>query len=233
MTHFSTILFDWDGTLADTSRLRVDFIKHLLSRFGYPIPRTAHIKGLLESDYREHYKKLGLTVIQREEIPSLWKAFQEGREDYSLADGAAETLSRLKQLDGLKLGIVSNENRFELLKNISRLGLEGTFDCIIAFEDAHEFKPSPLGIRLALRELNSEASSAIYVGDMVGDIRTGKNAGVATACISKGLHPRWMLLKENPDYMLKNICSVMDLVTGGSCGRIRGKKQNERNTTTD
>jgi len=210
MGRFSTVLFDWDGTLADTWKLRVAFLAHLIERFGLPVPDVEELRRNFRADYREHYAASGLSERQRQQTNMIWNAYKVGREQYSLFPGVMETIGTLS-MRGVKLGVVSNGARVEVIQDTERFGIRRYLGCIVTLDDVPEFKPSPEGILHAIRLLGSSEKNTLYVGDMIEDVRAGKSAGVATAAVTSGMHFRDMLENEKPNYLFGSVNELLGL----------------------
>ena len=74
-----------------------------------------------------------------------------------------------------------------------------------------ERKPHPAALHDALGRLRQEASSAVYIGDTVEDVRMGKAAGVMTIALSGGFGSRESLEQASPDLLLDNLSDLLHL----------------------
>ena len=79
-------------------------------------------------------------------------------------------------------------------------------DVVLGEEDAENPKPSPDGINKALKLLNSK--KALYVGDGVGDIQAGKNAGIDTIGVLYS-ERKEQILAEKPTYTIKDLNQIL------------------------
>ncbi len=96
--------------------------------------------------------------------------------EYELVPGAVEALERLKAR-GLRLGIVSN-NTPKVRAQLTELGLDGFFDCIVISEEVDIYKPDPAILELACEKLEVHPGESVYVGDHPYDILCAHKAGM-------------------------------------------------------
>lgn len=93
-----------------------------------------------------------------------------------LGDVAA-AISRLRR-GGLRLGVVTSDDRVGTVMALTALGIEGHIDSIAAGDDGHAPKPSPESLLAAIRDLGATPSSVVYVGDSEVDRLAAVAAGV-------------------------------------------------------
>ncbi len=88
----------------------------------------------------------------------------------------------------------------------------GLFDLIVGWEDVKETKPLPGPILFAMEKLGLNRDEVIMVGDSHIDIRTAKNAGVASAGATWGTLAKDLLLEVGPDYLLDSPSDLMSIL---------------------
>lgn len=186
---FDAFIFDFDLTLADSSKGILKCFKHTLSEFGYDIP-----------DDNTIYNTIGLTVEQAfgvladvydtqklEEMRKVYvkKADEVMAKDTVFYDGTIDALKKLKN-HNIKTAIVSTKYRYRIIETFKAHGYEPQVDLIIGGEDVKEHKPDPTGLLTAIERLGVEKKNTIYVGDSYIDAETAKNAGVNFAAVTSG-----------------------------------------------
>jgi pyrophosphatase PpaX len=207
------ILFDFDGTLADT--LPICFYafrqvfrefdnrelteKEIASMFGPSetgiiednLLNKESIQKAIERYYYYYDKEHANLVKQNEEITCL--------------------LHFLKSIN-IKLGIVTGKARRSLEISLDKLNMNGLFDVIITGDDVERPKPDSEGVLKAISILNLDPSEAIFVGDSNADIQAGKNANVITI----GVH--WLEIAQSihfniePDYIYSKTAELIQYV---------------------
>lgn len=185
------ILWDFDGTLADSADKNIAITKHILARVaprltGDNLPRCLQSKAAYHRAnqrtihwhdlYRDFY---GMTTTEIEIAGPLWETFQmRDNTKVSLFDGVADVISRLSRFPQ---GICSaNASRF-IKKVLAEHGLSSAFESVIGYEDLlhHEQKPAPDGGLKCLQEIfnDSNRKTIIYVGDQIADVLFAHSLG--------------------------------------------------------
>ncbi|CEG26211.1 HAD family hydrolase [Bacillus sp. B-jedd] len=174
------ILFDFDGTLADTLPVCFSSFEGVFKDFDNRDVTTEEIKSMFGPSetgiIRENLKnKNAEKAIER-----YYEIYQERHKD--LVEGNDEMTALIKQLknDGYKLGIVTGKARRSLDISLECLELTNYFDVMITGDDVDSPKPHPEGIFNAMDYINVGMNEAIFLGDSDADILAGKKAGVYT-----------------------------------------------------
>ncbi len=187
---FQTVLFDFDYTLADSSRPVSECINFALDGLGLPTvtyDRACTTIGLFLGD--------ALTQLAGEEHRHLSDEFlklflemadQVMVEKTVLFEAVPETMVKLKD-QGLSIGIVSTKYRHRIESILGRHDCQGLFDVIIGGEDVKQQKPDPRGLLAALEQLKSNGSECIYVGDSLVDAETAERADVGFVATLTGV----------------------------------------------
>ncbi len=206
-------LFDFDGTLVDTTDLIYQSMRHasgevlgrevsrevLMANVGQPLPRqmellsAEHAEALLNS-YRLH---------NEENHDALIKEFP----------GVEEALARLRWA-GVQVAVVTSKRRFSVdmaLKNLPGLG--EVVDQWVTMEDTNEHKPRPEPLHKGLELLgNVPREEATYVGDSPFDVAAAKAARVMSIAVSWGAFSEETLRAAGPDHLVPDLDSAVDLL---------------------
>jgi phosphoglycolate phosphatase len=184
------VLFDLDGTLADTAPDLGGTINLLLQEEGQPVqpldklrPYTSQgVRGMLHAS-------LGIGP----EHPDYARLFQRfldiyaGRlcEETRLFEGIAQLLDALDD-QGLRWGIVTNKRMRFTDPLVEALALSPRTRCVVSGDTTPEAKPSPLPILHACQLLSCVPERTMYVGDDLRDIQAGRAAGCLTVAAAYG-----------------------------------------------
>ena len=175
------IIFDWDGTLADSMDLCIGEVRLALTRLGLPVPPEEVIRQCNGPTFEESIPLLGIPRARAEEY--LRVRLQAGLElcprVNRLFPGIRELLLSLR--DRAELCIASNGTADYLNLCQRVFGLEGVFRAVQA---AQHGRPKARAVADILAELRPCA--AIMVGDRLGDIEAGKANGLPTLCAGYG-----------------------------------------------
>jgi len=190
---FQAVLFDFDYTLADSSRGVAECVNFALNRLGLPPASYKAICQTIGLPLSDAFVRLaGQKCATRSEE---FARFFAERADEVVAgltvvyDTAAPAVRRLKQ-NGLKLGIVSTKFRYRIESVLKREGLLEAFDVIIGAEDVAQDKPDPAGLQRARERLNSLPGQTLYVGDSVIDAETARRGGTPFVAVLSGVTSR-------------------------------------------
>ena len=193
MKRYKLYLFDFDYTLADSSRGIVMCFQDVLKRNGYRDIDDETIK-----------RTIGLTLEQafssmtREKDPSVlaqWRKEYVAAADRVMNDATRffeevpEMFESLRR-EGAKIGIISTKYRYRIEDFLLRHFEQLPVDLIIGGEDVSLAKPSPEGINAALNRLGVSAEDTLYCGDSTVDGATAQNAGVDFMGVLHGVTPR-------------------------------------------
>ncbi len=129
-----------------------------------------------------------------------------------LYDGVAESLDRLHQAR-VPMAILTNKPvRFSELM-IQRLGLDGHFLKVYGGNSFEQKKPHPIGIETLLAETGAAKDESLMIGDSAVDIRTARNAGVASCGVLYGFQPE-TFAAEPPDFTVERMEQLVERVLG-------------------
>lgn len=205
---FRAVCFDFDGTLADSYPAITASVNHVRAYHGLP--------PLPEAEVRRHVGR-GPVYLLTKTVPNgnadadvaRYRAHHPSvmRSGTCLMPGAAETLAALKSA-GLLLAVCSNKPRLFTQELLNYLELGSVFDAVLGPEDVARPKPAPDMLQAALQRLQVPPGEALYVGDMVVDIETARQAGVAVWIVPTGSDERSTLAAAQPDRLLNALCEL-------------------------
>lgn len=177
---YSTILFDFDGTLVDSATFvheySIDFIR-------------AH--GLEGHDPEKIFWDLNndISDLNQELKTAYWQGFREQEpEKTQLFPGLKEVLDILKAKK-VKTGVVTNRRKVRVEEVLLKKDVAKYFDAIIGIEEVENRKPYAEPVLKALEILGGVPEASLYIGNSQEDIESGLNAGVQT-----------IFFKESPIY---------------------------------
>jgi len=210
-----TVVFDFDYTLADSSRGVVLCVNHALKRLGLPPVDGERIKRTIGLPLEETFRQLTGREDPNQEREFVRLYVQRADEIVAgltfLLPFVPETLRALKKL-GLSLGILSNKFRRRIEVIMKRENLLDCFDVIVGSEDMVHYKPDPESLLLAIGQLGSSPSSCLYVGDSVTDGETAKRAGVPFVAVLTGVTTREEHERYQPQAILESLKELPGLI---------------------
>lgn len=204
-TQIKTILFDWDGTLADTASLGLTAFQSAFAELGVPFPLEIYETNYSPNWYST-YEALGLPRDKWQAADELWLKHY-GDQTAQMIDGAAETLHDLHR-KGYQLGIVSSGSESRVCREIEQAKLATVFATVICNEHIANKKPHPEGLQAAMNRLQTNAAESAYVGDAPEDIEMGKRAGTMTVAVRSAYPCGSKLLAAEPDMFLESVTEL-------------------------
>jgi HAD superfamily hydrolase (TIGR01509 family) len=178
------ILFDWDGTLADSLGAIYAANVEVMAALELPFDRDLYRRHFAP-DWRVMYARLGVPAARLEEANARWWAALDGA-DTALFPGVRDALERLAAT-GHPLGIVTAGRSDRVGAELRRHGIDGLFGAVVYGDDDALQKPDPAPLRAALAGLGRDAAGSVYVGDTPDDMRMAVAAGVRAVGIESVL----------------------------------------------
>jgi phosphoglycolate phosphatase len=205
------IMFDLDGTLADTGRDLADAVNYTRGCFSLA-PLAAELVYAHVGRGVEHLLKYSLAEKYPDHFHEVLRIFLERYETHLLDTtvlypGVQGVLDHFR---GKRRVLVSNKMHRLTVAVVRGLGVENQFDAILGGDSATEKKPHPALLNSVLERFKVRAASALIVGDGDTDIEAGKCAGVITCGVTYGLGRRDDLIAAKPDVMIDRISELSD-----------------------
>jgi len=209
------VIFDFDGTLVDSYDAIAASVNHVRSCHGLSPLSTAEVRRHVGRG-PVHLLKHTVPEPDIERDLARYRAHHPSvlRSGTRLLSGVAETLPILKSA-GLRLGICSNKPAVFTRELVEILKLTTLIEVIVGPEDAPRIKPAPDMLLATLSRLRVGSGQAIYVGDMVVDIQTGRAAGVPAWVVATGSDTAEALRMGQPDRILAQFSDLTVLAHRG------------------
>jgi pyrophosphatase PpaX len=208
-----TFLFDLDGTLIDSVRLILDSYHHTLAVHGEPPRSDDYWLAGLGTPLRVQFKAWGDDPARLEAMIGTYREYNLTHHDRMVTayPGVIEMVRRIHGA-GLRTGLVTSKNRPGALRGLRLIGLEQQREVVIGADEVVHPKPHPEPVEKALAELGVSAAGALYVGDSIHDMESGRAAGVRTAAVLWGPFGRAHLEGATPDYWLAGPGDLLGLL---------------------
>jgi phosphoglycolate phosphatase len=218
MNGIDTIIFDFDGTLADTRAAIKETFTNTLQNIGMPVPSDTFINDISSKTIKEMFCEVG--VLNKDLLKKalfhycrLYRSI--GSQKASLFPGVLQTLKILRELD-ISLAIATNENRTNLESLLPILKISHFFSSTICEDEVGYPKPNPEMIHKILDKMDSSPDHTLIVGDSTTDILTGKTTRCKTCAVTYGSHPEEKLRLCSPDWLIGHFNAVLEILCG--CG---------------
>jgi HAD superfamily hydrolase (TIGR01509 family) len=189
------ILFDLDGTLADTDSIHFAVWQDILVRFDLDIDRTFYQKRISGRTNSKIIKD----IIPQLSLEDAWKLATEKEETYRrtvnslLPTPGLDKLIHLTEQLGIKRAVVTNAPEENATYMLKILRLTDTFPTVIMAKDAPPGKPDPAPYKLALSSLGVTSQNAIAFEDSAAGIYSAVGAGIYTIGITSTYDSKTLL----------------------------------------
>jgi HAD superfamily hydrolase (TIGR01509 family) len=200
------VIFDWDGTLADTKKAVVQSFQKVLGKTGCRvsdefIERRIGIgtkKTIIEA-FRECRMRVDVSTL--EELANEKISIQAELTDIvRLFDGVAELLEALQ--GRIKIGLATMSSRKVVDKLLPEKKIESYFDVVVTADEIAKPKPDPEIFLVSAAKLGVKPEDCVVVEDSVFGVRAAKAAGMRCIAVSSGVYSREELGKEKPDMIV-------------------------------
>ncbi|CDR20833.1 HAD family hydrolase [Staphylococcus argenteus] len=205
---YKNIIFDFDGTIADSKTCSLIATKKAFNDYGLNIPSDEQIEYYMGIPIEESFNLMSAIKLNEKELTELMTLFRKNYKEteahhLKIYKGMQEQLESLHQ--NYKLFVVSSKRTNVLERNLSKLSVAKLFVEVIGSDKVKKYKPSPDGIIYILQKYDLQKKETIYVGDAVFDIKMAKNADIDSCAVTWGSHSIEVLKAENPNFIINNV----------------------------
>ncbi len=206
---FDLIVFDWDGTLMDSTATIVASMQAAARDLGLPVPderAASYVIGLGLQDAMQQ----AMPDLDPRSYPRMVERYRHHylSQDQSLTlfDGVHEMLADLSA-QGYFLAVATGKSRVGLNRALSTSGLMSVFDATRCADETFS-KPHPAMLQELTRELGQDMGRTLMIGDTTHDLQMAGNAGAAAIGVHFGAHPREELQAMSPLFGAESIAEL-------------------------
>ncbi len=205
------LVFDWDGTLLDSTAVIVAAAQAATIDLDIEQPSEARIRGIIGLNLAD-----AIATLFPAENSSFCEVFRQRYRarfaeihQHSPTELFPEVSSVLKDLESLGyiLAIATGKARAGFEREAERTGVEGHFRTTRCADEAPS-KPHPAMLLQIMEELDMDAEQTTMIGDTDYDLKMAEGAGVAAVAVSYGAHPKERLLARAPAACLENLTEL-------------------------
>lgn len=210
------IIFDFDGTLADTTATILQTYRMAIESMGAPTRSDAECQATIGLPLKEGFRQL--YPNQPEDwldccVETYHQIFESNKRQLrpQLYPGVYQTLKQLAG-KGIQMSVASSRNRASLVEMCEDNGIAGFFSLILGAEDVTRAKPDPQPVLITLERLSQNADQTVVVGDMPVDIAMGHSAGCHTIGVTYGNSIRRALAEAGSDKIIDSFSELLNLI---------------------
>ena len=209
MKNYDLIVFDWDGTIMDSTAVIVRSIQQAARDLGLPVPAdsiASHVIGLGLSDALS----MAVPQVQRADYPRMveryvahWRTHED---DLVLFPGVRELLTELRQRQYL-LAVATGKSRAGLDRSLAHGTLADAFDWTRCADETRS-KPHPQMLFELMERFAVPPERTLMIGDTTHDSQMATNAGVPAVSVTYGAHPRAQLETLAPRVVVDSVAEL-------------------------
>ena len=211
---FDLIVFDWDGTLFDSTALIVQCMQAACADMGAPVPSdavAAYVIGLGLHDALSH----AVPGLPPERYPELAKRYRRHyiarQDELVLFPGSLAMLQALKDRNHL-LAVATGKTRRGLDDALAHAQLRGLFDATRTSDESAS-KPNPLMLQQLMTQLGTAPERTLMIGDTTHDLLLARNAGTPRVAVSFGAHESDTFAEHEPLFVAHSTAELHQWLT--------------------
>jgi len=195
------VLFDWDGTLLNSYEADTAAYLAMFREMGIPWG-IENLARHYSPNWYHVYRAAKLPRARWDEADCAWRA-QYAMHKPQLLAGARRVLTRLQSSH--ELGLVTSGDRDRVVRQLHEFRLTKIFAARVCSGDTARKKPHPEPLRLALRQMELDPGTCVYVGDSAEDLEMARRAGVRAIAVLGPFPTEKQLRAAKPELLLKSI----------------------------
>jgi phosphoglycolate phosphatase len=207
------IVFDWDGTLCDSTARIVTAMQLAARELGFTEPSEEAVENVIGLGLAEALAGVfpALSLPQREQIRERYSSCYVALdvEPAGLFDGALETMEVLRRR-GHKLAVATGKGRAGLDRVLAGLQLSDYFDGTRCADETRS-KPDPLMLQELLAKFGLGVEQAVMVGDSEYDLDMARRLLVPAIGVSWGVHSVERLQQQGPVAVIDRLQQLLEL----------------------
>lgn len=215
MIKVKNLIFDFDGTLADTAPLIIKTMQATMRVMDLPLRDNNECRSIIGLRLEDIPERLWpeIKVIGNEFSKTYRSIFNELKHPLNVACYPKVTKSlRYLLSEGYGLAIASSRNHKSLHEFLRLYGISDCFSTVIGGDDIENGKPAPDTVLKILSLEGWNPEETMVVGDARYDIIMGKKAGVHTCGVTYGYGSSAEIQSEHPDYMIPKFDNLLTIL---------------------
>lgn len=210
---FDLIVFDWDGTLANSTQMIVDCMRQSAMDAQLPVPTEADASQIIGLGMREAVRVLfgDLSSSDYARLTDRYREYYFAQDEATpLFEGVKEALPEFRAL-GFDLAVATGKGRNGLNKSLQMTGLAAYIQTTRTVDECFS-KPHPQMLEELMEVHVSLPERTLMVGDTTFDLQMAQNAGVASVGVTYGAHAKEKLLGHAPMAVLDSFQQVREWI---------------------
>jgi len=207
------IVFDFDGTLVDSTEVIVKVYNELADQYQFKKLRKEEYRAIMSLPLKERMKALHVPASKILLLRKIFREFQMKYRFYlksvRILEGVFDVAYQLKE-KGYKLSIITSNSA----SNIREYFNHREIDLFPHIQSSQGLFGKHRAIKNYMRQYQLTNKDLIYIGDEVRDIQASKKNRIDVIAVAWGLDPREALLSEEPSYYVEHPTQILEIVCG-------------------
>lgn len=207
------VIFDWDGTLFDSTGVIAYSFQKACVALGLPAPSIHEAKHVIGLGFNESIKHL-VGTLDGKQLAEFMAAYRRnyfaGEPLVTLYDGILDVLNGL-QSQGRLMAVATGKSRAGLNRVLLDGGIKSYFDATRTADETAS-KPHPQMLFELLEELDVAPHEAVMVGDTTYDIDMANAAGMPSVAVKYGAHDSTLLLTSHPTVLVSDVATLAEVL---------------------
>jgi phosphoglycolate phosphatase len=186
---FDLVVFDWDGTLFDSTALIVHSIQAACADLGVPVPDDERASWVIGLSLRAAMQHAAPTLTEAQ-LPAMIERYRfhylARQHDLSLFPGVLDMLHALRRRHHW-LAVATGKSRAGLDEALHAVELRGVFDGTRTADETRP-KPDPQMLQELMRQFGTDPDRTLMIGDTTHDLQLAANAGTPSVAVAYGAH---------------------------------------------
>jgi beta-phosphoglucomutase len=206
---FEAVIFDWDGTLADTRKVIVVSFLKALKEINLEVS-TQFIERRIGVGASETFREILLDANRRVD-ENIVKQLVERKSkvqidlasEVKLFDGARDLLEALR--GKVQIGLASMNSRSVIMHLLQINGLTDCFNIVLTVEEVFHSKPEPEIFLKMAEQLKAKPQACVVFEDSIFGVKAAKSAGMGCIAVTTGVYKKEELKGERPDLIVESL----------------------------
>ena len=207
------LVFDFDGTLADTTEGILRTTEATFARMGLPAPDRSVMQQAIGLPLRGSLRAAGVPEDRVEEGADIYHEvfYEVAPKHITIFPGVREGLELLAR-KGYRMGIATSRSEPSLVMLLEEHGIREYFEVLGSVGCVERPKPAPDLVLWVLEHFGASPEESLVIGDTTFDVQMGKAAGCRTVAVPYGNHPAGLLMTAAPDRIIQDLRELPPLM---------------------
>ncbi|QDQ02171.1 HAD-IA family hydrolase [Lysinibacillus fusiformis] len=202
------IIFDFDGTLADSTAVFASAWNTIAKKYRYREIQLEELESLKKLSIAERSKLFNFPMYKLPTIlPQFYRYYRQSLQDVILIDGMKNVLQEIEKR-GYTIAIISSNSKDNILAFLKLNGINNVSTVLCS---SRIFGKDKI-IKKYLKESKLQTSEVLYIGDEHRDIVACKKVGIPIIWVSWGYDAIEVVQSEKPDFTVFSPAEILDIV---------------------